>query len=167
MAVKCSMIIYLDGPHSVTQQLVLVCTNASLRTLCRNRMLSMHDTHSCLLSLAASKMSSKIHFCTRVSYYWQTNWKFDVTERNMKSKFALRKEYRPTLPKFCFSASAYQTVLTDSSSFCEDISKLPPPRHTLMTRELPYVYRYKIQQGITSLSNMIPSRRSHTTSNIW
>lgn len=77
------------------------------------------------------------------------------------------KEYQPALPKYCFNASTYQTVLTDSSSFCEDIATLPPPRHTLMTRELPYVYRYKIQQGRSSLSNMIPSKRYQSSDHIW
>lgn len=77
------------------------------------------------------------------------------------------KEYRPTLPKYCFSASTYQSVLTDSSILCEDITQLPPPRHTLMTRELPYVYRFKIQQGITSLNKMIPTKRMRSSTHIW
>lgn len=87
--------------------------------------------------------------------------------RPKNPKMNYSKEYKPTLPKYCFSASTYQSVLTDSSNLCEDIAQLPPPRHTLMTRELPYVYRFKIQQGISSLNNMIPTRRMRSSSHIW
>ncbi|XP_067929642.1 uncharacterized protein [Watersipora subatra] len=96
----------------------------------------------------------------------------DSPTNKPSARSRIEKVYRPTLPKYCFSASTYQNVLTDYASSSDyglvgDISQLPPPRHTLMTRELPYVYRFKIQQGITSLNKMIPTKRLQTSDNIW
>ncbi|XP_012940402.2 mucin-5AC [Aplysia californica] len=49
-------------------------------------------------------------------------------------------------------------ILLTSSTDCDDLSILPPPKKVLPKRELPWVFRYKVKRGMNTLSRIMASK---------